>query len=1145
MTENNHEEISSSHYAIINALNKAIEIFTSHSEKAFEEVISNGLQPVAEAACLDRIAVYRLFDKKSGRMGQIYVWAYGKTVELDEELVELPNIQPVIRWLDILTKGECVHGNANDMPDDQAAFCALFGVKSILFVPIFTHGEFWGVITLEDHTNYRYFKEDCLDVLRSAALLCANAFIRNEKDREIVEANELNRAILDIIPVGFTVVDHNLRFIDCNDAILNILKTTKDYYLDHFDEFSPEYQGDGTKSGEKLVEVHRRSLNGEKFVFEWVHCSSTGELIPFEVTLMSAKYKGNPIVLAYQYDLHNIKKMEKAVAEAEELMRAVTEASPVPYVMFDENLSAVDCNDVTLQIFGCPDKQYFLLNYWKLFLPESQPDGFNSLEKAMDLRNEAFVGGQTRFEWVHRAINGELIPMENTMTQIIHRGKKFIISFKYDMRSTKKMMESISEHSELLKNQLEQQKLISEISRGFISSGNSEAYIKEAIAKFGRYHKVSRVFIFSIDYTRCCLDTAYHWSADGAVPRLAEFDLFAFVKSRFPERFPDCITLPLLFCEDVAANPTEPYYALLSIDIHAFIVAPLYVEGYLWGILAEEQSSAPRHWTDNEKTFTAMTAGSIAGVIMRDIYNKKLKEALHKATVASRAKSEFLSNMSHEIRTPLNAIVGMTTIGKSALDMERKDYALGRIGEASAHLLGVINDILDMSKIEANKFELTPVEFSFEKMVQRVVNVVYFRMEEKKQKFKVYIDRKIPDIMIGDEQRLAQVLTNLVGNAVKFTPENGSIHIGTFFLGEEEGLCSIKVEVADTGIGISPEQKERLFQPFQQAENNTSRKFGGTGLGLSISKRIVDKMGGTIWVESEIGKGSNFIFTIKLKCGNKKEHALHPGLDNVRILAVGNDQDTLSFFSVIIQELGAFCDTAGSGEEAIGIVERNGIYDIYFIDWKLSGIDGIKLTGILKEKGRDPNNSFVIMFSDVVAWSLIEDDAKKAGVDKFLSKPLFPSAVKDAILSCLAVDDEKEKDVSQDAVPVFEGKCILLAEDMEINREIILTLLEPTQLEIDCAENGAIAVQMFQEDPKRYDVIFMDLQMPEMDGLTATQNIRAMDIPKAKSIPIIAMTANVFQEDIDKCLEVGMNDHIGKPLDYEKILEKLRYYLLG
>jgi CheY-like chemotaxis protein len=401
---------------------------------------------------------------------------------------------------------------------------------------------------------------------------------------------------------------------------------------------------------------------------------------------------------------------------------------------------------------------------------------------------------------------------------------------------------------------------------------------------------------------------------------------------------------------------------------------------------------------------------------MRDIYNTMLKDALHKATAASRAKGEFLSNMSHEMRTPLNAIIGMTTIAKSANDIERKDYALDKIDVASTHLLGVINDVLDMSKIEANMLELSPIEFNFEKMLQQVVNVVNFRVDEKKQRLKIHIDPDIPKTLIGDEQRLAQVITNLLGNAVKFTPEEGSISLEARFAKEENGICTLEIAVSDTGIGISAEQQAKLFRSFQQAESSTTRKFGGTGLGLAISKNIVELMHGTIGIKSEPREGSTFTFTVQLKRGIQKE-----------------------------QE---------------------------------------------------------------------------------------PSA-----------DMEQQKEAPLDLTGLFTGRHILLVEDMEINREIVQALLEPTQLQIDCAENGLQAVHMFSQNPQKYDMIFMDVQMPEMDGYEATRQIRAMTIPEAKNIRIIAMTANVFREDVEKCLNAGMDNHVGKPLVLEEVVDKLLTYL--
>jgi len=408
--------------------------------------------------------------------------------------------------------------------------------------------------------------------------------------------------------------------------------------------------------------------------------------------------------------------------------------------------------------------------------------------------------------------------------------------------------------------------------------------------------------------------------------------------------------------------------------------------------------------------------GKITGLLVISHNITHLKAMEEQALSASRAKSLFLSNMSHEMRTPLNAIAGMTVIGRKAKDIERKNYALDKISDASTHLLGVINDVLDMSKIEANMLGLSPVEFNFEKMLQKTVAVINFRVNEKRQKLIVDLDYAIPNTIIADDQRLSQVIANLLSNAVKFTPEEGSITLSTSYIGEENGICTIRVAVSDTGIGISEEQQKKLFTSFQQAESDTTRKYGGTGLGLAISKSIVEMMGGKIEIKSELGKGSVFTFTVQAKKGSYEEDAPEAG------------------------------------------------------------------------------------------------DAKDNG--------------------------------DSDITGIFDGRHILLVEDVELNREIVKSLLEPTQISIDCAENGAEAVRIFSLLPNRYDLIFMDVQMPEMDGYEATRRIRAMDIPKAQTIPIIAMTANVFREDIEKCEAAGMDSHLGKPLDFEELLNKLRGYLL-
>ncbi len=554
---------------------------------------------------------------------------------------------------------------------------------------------------------------------------------------------------------------------------------------------------------------------------------------------------------------------------------------------------------------------------------------------------------------------------------------------------------------------------------------------------------------------------------------------------------------------------------------------------------------ASGHYFKGEASYLLDKGGKRVGYIIASTDVTDIQDAREKAEQASRAKSDFLSNMSHEMRTPMNAIIGMTAIGKSAPDIERKDYAFGKIEDASSHLLGVINDILDMSKIEANKFSLSPTEFSFEKMLQKVVNVMLFRVEEKAQNLTVNIDPAIPQNLVGDDQRLAQVVTNLLSNAVKFTPEGGSIHLESRLLKEEDGLCTIETKVADTGIGVSEEQKPRLFQSFEQAETSTSRKFGGTGLGLVISKRIVEMMGGEISIESTLGEGSTFAFTVQVRRGEtQRASLLNPGVNwqTVRLLAVDDDPDILAYFEDVAARLGVLCDAATGGDAAMQRVRQGGAYDIYFVDWKMPGMDGIELSRLLKQG--QTGKSVVIMIS-ATEWSLIERDARLAGVDKFLPKPLFVSAIADCINECLFTENKRAAEDFAGDCACFAGHTVLLAEDVELNREIVLALLEDTQLQIDCVENGLEAVALFTENPDKYDMIFMDVQMPEMDGLEATRRIRALDVPAAKTVPIVAMTANVFQEDVKMCLDVGMNGHVGKPLDFDEVLATLRKYLPG
>lgn len=528
-----------------------------------------------------------------------------------------------------------------------------------------------------------------------------------------------------------------------------------------------------------------------------------------------------------------------------------------------------------------------------------------------------------------------------------------------------------------------------------------------------------------------------------------------------------------------------------------------------------------------------------------ELTQQELREARDKAQESSKAKSNFLANMSHEIRTPMNAIIGMTEIAKNSDEMERVKYCLNKIDDASRHLLGVINDVLDMSKIGSGKFILSKTDFTIENMLKKISDIITFKTEEKNQSFLIKVGKDIPEAVVTDEQRLIQVLFNLLTNAVRFTPEGGKITLDVRVDEQTDQSCLLNFEVSDTGIGITPEQKSRLFQLFEQADGSISRRFGGTGLGLAISKSIVEMMGGNIWVDSVPGDGSTFTFTIRADMGEaRRSKKLTAGVDRnkFRILAVDDDPIILEYIKEMMDNIGIYCQVASDAEQAICMMDKGSNYDILFVDWKMPGMDGIEFTRKIREKYT--SKSVVVMIS-AVSWPQIEKEATAAGVDRFIAKPLLPSTIVDCINGCVEISHSKPEDeVEADKNSgIFTGKRILLAEDIEINREILTVLLGSTGVVIDTAENGKIACDMFGENPEKYDLILMDIHMPVMDGYEATRRIRNLDVSTSATMPIVAMTANVFKEDVEACLNAGMNNHVGKPLDIEEVMSVLKKYL--
>jgi PAS domain S-box-containing protein len=641
---------------------------------------------------------------------------------------------------------------------------------------------------------------------------------------------------------------------------------------------------------------------------------------------------------------------EQAVFEAEEHARLMLDSGPLGCLLWDRNCNILDCNEAAIKLYGYNSKEEYMEKWVHECSPEYQPDGRLSGEAAFSFVQKAFAEGLCVFEWMQQMPGGEPLPAEVTLVRVKYKDDCIVVGYTRDLRKQKKVEHQLVEADERMRLMMDSNPLI------------------------------------------CNL-----WNRDGRIfdCNEAAHKLFDMDKQEYMDRF---FELTLEFRPD---GERTADYARKMREI-AFDKGQCVFESTLRkldGTLIPMEVSMTCVMYKNECVLVG--------------YGRDLREhnrMLQAAQEANKAKSEFLSRMSHEMRTPMNAIIGMTAIGKKAADTERKNHALNKIGDASNHLLGVINDVLDMSKIEAGKLELAPVEFHFEYMLQKVIAIVGFRADEKQQRLSVKVDKNIPRVVEGDDLRLSQAITNILSNAVKFTPEGGEVRLEASLIREADDECELRIEVADSGIGISPEQQAVLFESFVQAESGTSRQYGGTGLGLAITKRIVELMGGRIWIESDLGKGAKFLFTVKVK---------RPAAPTVNI---GDDHSALV-----------------AGE--------------------------------------------------------------------------------------------------------FNGKTMLLAEDIEINREIIMSLLDDTGLVIECAENGKEALDMITANPDKYDVVFMDMQMPEMDGLEATRRIRALPGHRRKNLPIIAMTANVFKDDIAACRAAGMDSHVGKPLDIDNVIETLRRYL--
>ena len=555
---------------------------------------------------------------------------------------------------------------------------------------------------------------------------------------------------------------------------------------------------------------------------------------------------------------------------------------------------------------------------------------------------------------------------------------------------------------------------------------------------------------------------------------------------------------------------------------------------------AEDLNVDKSNWVLIGVVSVALLILFICDMFYMQYVNRRLQITANKAEQANKAKTDFLSTMSHDIRTPMNAIIGLTTIAeKNTGDEALTKESLRKIGLAGNHLLTLINDILDISKVESGNLTLNPVTFSIVETVENLVNISQPMIKEKNIEFSFHIDRMEKEYLYTDQLRLNQIYINILSNAVKYTEPGGQVSVD---LREEEstapGCVKLTYIVADTGIGMTPEFMENMYTPFSRQVDSRVNSIQGTGLGLAITKQMVELIGGTIDCKSKQGEGTTFTVVLDIPVADRQRDDMQ--LDSVDILIVDDDEIMLKTAVDTIESLGATAEQASGGLEAVGMVrhrhQAGRDYDVIIVDWKMPDVDGIETISRIRS---EVDADVPILLISAYDWSDIEDKAKTAGASGFVTKPLFRSTLYDKISDLMGKESRSVQ--PEDDHSDLEGLHILVAEDNDINWEIISAMLSMFGITTDRAENGKVCVDMISAaEEGSYTLIFMDVQMPEMNGLDATRAIRKLENPWASSIPIVAMTADAFSENITACLDAGMNGHIAKPIDVKLVIREIR-----
>jgi PAS domain S-box-containing protein len=938
-------------------------------------------------------------------------------------------------------------------------------------------------------------------ILLTTIFLVVFQIITRRENKKSKQSLEQFKVVFESSTDAIAILDEN-GVVDCNNATVSLFGcSNKEQLLSvDFSKFSPKYQTDGTLSTQKLKEFKDFAVKNGNCRFEWIHNKiNTTKEFPTEVSLTPITLDNKDAILSIWHDLTARKAAENKIKENEEKIRLLLDSTREGIFGTDNNGNIIFTNNSINTILGFSNKELIGRNAHDLF-HHHKPDGslYNEDDCPM---NHAFTNGKVSLidDEVLWKKDGTFVNVEYSATP---------------MKKDDKIIGAVITFSDIT----QRKKAEAEILKINMLSNNALT-----LSKSGFWH---------IDYST----PEYYYLSEKTAQIFGEHssDNWKYLNKNW---FLNILNNSKTTAEEIKTK----YKQAINNEVEKYSIVYPYkrpVDNKI--IWIKSVGDIVRDHNNNPK-FMYGVAQDITDVVLAREELAKAKETVEAAT---RAKSEFLASMSHEIRTPMNAIIGLSYLAlKTDLTPQQFDY-IYKIQSSGQALLGIINDILDFSKIEAGKLELDNSNFDLEKVFFDVATIITYKAHEKDLELVFNIDKNIPLSLIGDPLRLGQILINLGNNAIKFTNE-GEILISAKLEKEENDKVTIKFSVRDTGIGIKKEHINKLFESFSQADNSTTRKFGGTGLGLTISKTLTELMGGKIWIESEFGEGSTFYFTVEIqKQSKQKITELKPSIDlrNMKVLLCDDNKTSLNVLSDILTSLSFNVTAVDSGKKAIAKLEEaiDNPYKLVLVDWKMPEMNGLEVAEKIKSNKNLISTPTIIMVTAYVKDEII-NKVDTLGLSGLLTKPVSHSSLFDTIIQAFGGESQMRaiKDIHSDEIKeklkTIRGASVLLVEDNEINQQVAGELLESFGLIVDIANNGKEAIEKI--DTNNYELIFMDLQMPVMDGISASIEIRKKKTHN--NLPIIAMTADVLGGIKEKCTDAGMNDFIAKPINPKHIIDAI------